>query len=297
MRALERIFVIASHTFTQLVRMKVFGFLAVFALILIGAHFFELPNSHAPDTVAEEELRMMKSSAMGAMSLFSIIFAVAATGLLLPRDVEDRTLYTILCKPVPRFDYLAGKYLGVVFTIFIALLLMDLLFIGALQIRTAAVVAERMELGTYLNWTSDELDAERAEVLAQGATWNVQLGILAIWLKAIVIAGVALLISTFSTSTLFTIIMGFLIYFIGHFSGEAREYWVSQSGEISFLARSMTHIVSVLFPDFRLYNVIDGAIAGLQISLSVMGQLIGLSVIYACVYLLLSWFAFAKKEF
>lgn len=297
MGSINRISVIAGHTLTQLIRMKVFGFLVVFAVILIAAHFFKLPHTYGPDSVAEEELRMMKSTAMGAMSLFAIIFSIAATGLLIPRDVEDRTLYTILCKPVPRFDYLAGKYIGVLLTVFIALVLMDLLLMGALQMRTSAVLAERLQIAQHFGWSEDLIAAERRDVLKQGVTWNVQAGVLSIFLKAMVSAGVALLISTFSTSTLFTIIMGFLVYFIGHYAGDAREYWLTQQLDVSPFTRIGSHFISVVFPDFRLYNVIDGAIAGLDIPLKVIGKLIGVSLIYGTVYLVLSWFTFAKKEF
>ena len=295
--SLRRISVIAGHTFTLLVRMKVFGFLAVFAIILIAAHFFKLPQTYGPESVAEEELCMMKSSAMGAMSLFAVIFSIAATGLLIPRDVEDRTLYTILCKPVPRFDYLAGKYLGVLFTVFIALLIMDLLMSVALYLRTMSVLEERMNTAAALGWSEEVKETERQEVLRQGVTWSVHAGVLAIFLKAMVSAGVALLISTFSTSTLFTIIMGFLVYFIGHYAGDAREYWLSKQLDESPFTRFGSHLMSVVFPDFRLFNIIDGAIAGIPITASMIWKLTAISMIYAAVYLILSWFAFAKKEF
>jgi len=42
-----------------------------------------------------------------------LVYSIAATALLLPRDVEDRTLYTILSKPVPRIEYLLGRLVGV----------------------------------------------------------------------------------------------------------------------------------------------------------------------------------------
>ena len=296
MKSLHRIIVIAQNTFTQLVRMKVFGFFAVFALIMIAAHFFKLPHTYSLEAEAQE-LRMLKGSAMGAMSLFAIIFSVAATGLLLPRDVEDRTLYTILCKPVPRFDYLVGKYLGVLLTIFIALILMDALMMFALKVRTDAVVAERVAQGERLGWSMELIDVERKEVLQHGNSWSTQAGVFAIFLKSSVMAGVALLISTFSTSTLFTIIMGFVVYFIGHFSGEAREFWLSQQLDVSPFVRNASHLVSVFFPDFRVFNIIDGAIEGLIVPFKAVLQLTILSLIYAAVYLILSWFTFAKKEF
>ena len=63
------------------------------------------------------------------MSIFTWLLAVLATAMLLPKDIEDRTLYTILAKPVPRFEYLLGKFLGVLLLLFIALSLMSVVFV------------------------------------------------------------------------------------------------------------------------------------------------------------------------
>ena len=64
---------------------------------------------------------MLKDVSLGAMSIFTWLLAVLATAMLLPKDIEDRTLYTILAKPVPRFEYLLGKLLGVLALLFVAL--------------------------------------------------------------------------------------------------------------------------------------------------------------------------------
>ncbi|MEG1071798.1 MAG: hypothetical protein RSE01_08290, partial [Akkermansia sp.] len=69
---------------------------------------------------------LLKNSAFGAMRLFGLIFCVTATSLLIPKDTEDRILYTILCKPVPRIDYLMGKALGVLALTVLAVGIMDL---------------------------------------------------------------------------------------------------------------------------------------------------------------------------
>ena len=106
---LSRVLVIALHAFTQLVRMKVFYFLAMFAVIAIASNFFDLPQHQGPESVGVNVLRSIQSWSLGTMTLFSVVLSIVATALLLPKDVEDRTLYTILAKPVPRLDYLAGK--------------------------------------------------------------------------------------------------------------------------------------------------------------------------------------------
>ncbi|RYD47643.1 MAG: hypothetical protein EOP85_05080, partial [Verrucomicrobiaceae bacterium] len=96
---LGRILVIARHAFTQLVRMKVFYFLAVFGVIAIASNFFDLPQHEGPESVGVNVLRSIKSWSLGTMTLFSVVLSIVATALLLPKDVEDRTLYTILAKP------------------------------------------------------------------------------------------------------------------------------------------------------------------------------------------------------
>ena len=55
---MHRILTIASGTFTQLVRMKVFYFLAIFVILAIGLNFFRLPTHIGPEAVAEQELRL-----------------------------------------------------------------------------------------------------------------------------------------------------------------------------------------------------------------------------------------------
>jgi len=116
----ERMWVIARHTFTQLSRMKVFYILLVFFILVIGINFFELPSNNAGANSAEEHLKMIKNMSFGAMEIFSLLFGISATALLIPKDVEERTLYTILSKPVPRIDYLFGKLLGVLLIILVS---------------------------------------------------------------------------------------------------------------------------------------------------------------------------------
>ena len=173
------------------------------------------------------------------MTLFSVVLSVVATALLLPKDVEDRTLYTILAKPVPRFDYLAGKLLGVLLLVFVSLALMDVLMTVVLQIRTSMVVAQQETMATAMGYTAGchRLAArgnpgQRAELVAAGRGASRCSCGRPSWPRW------RLLISTFSTSTLFTTIVSFLIYFIGHFQADARDFYLQagQAGEGSFCA-------------------------------------------------------------
>jgi hypothetical protein len=291
----RRIGVITMHTFTQLVRMKVFYFLGVFAVILLGSNLFGIQDLGRPELEGTDVLRSIRSWSLGTMTLFSVVLAVVATALLLPKDVEDRTLYTILAKPVPRLDYLIGKFGGVLLLLFVSLVVMDLLMSGVLAFRTHRLVAEQVADLTRREWPADEIEAVRREILAQGATWSLHGAVVAVFLRAAVMASIALLISTLSTSTLFTTITGFLIYFIGNFQADARAVYFGAG--FSPLERIAGMAVAVIFPDFQLFNVIDAVIEGELFPAGRMAMLLGLSAFYVTLHLFVSWIVFADKEF
>ncbi len=293
-----RTWVIASHTFTQLVRMKVFYFLLVFAVIAIASNFFDMPQHAGPEAVGANVLRSIKSWSLGAMTLFSVVLAVVATALLLPKDVEDRTLYTILAKPVPRIDYLAGKLLGVMALVFVSLLVMDVLMTAVLHLRTQMVLEHQMAMAEALNYTDEARESLRADTLAQGPNWSLQGAVLAVFLRSAVIAAVALLVSTFSTSTLFTAVISFLVYFIGHFQADMRTAYLAggADGE-GWIARGISLLMSLILPDFQIFNVVDSVIEGQLIPLAVMAQLVGVGLFYLIFYTICSWLIFADKEF
>jgi hypothetical protein len=111
-------------------------------------------------------------------------------------------------------------------------------------------------------------------------------------------ASLALLISTFSSSTLFTTIVSFLIYFIGHFQADARNLYL-QSGEAGegVFARLASLLLSLVLPDFQLFNVIDAVIEGQALPMIAVAKLALVGLYYAVFFTFASWFIFADKEF
>ena len=300
--SLRRAGIIALNTVTQLVRMKVFYFLAPIALLFVGLQFFDVFWYEGPEaSQPQQELMMHKNLCLGTMMLFSSLFAIVSTALVIPGDIEDRTLYTILCKPVPRLDYLVGKLLGVISVIFVAMLVMDILMVVTLHYRTQAVSAE---LGEYLGavgWGEEEVRQGQAEVVSHGPSLILQYGVLAHFFKASIIAAVALLISTFSTSTLFTIASSVMIWIIGAVQSLAREglFTKGEYGvEPGMVDRILGTIISLVFPDFQLFeSVSDGAARVMEIGMFDMLHLGGLTFFYIAIYTVLSWFVFSDKEF
>src|SRR5919204_6789228 len=130
----SRIFAITSNTLTELTRLKVFYVLLVFSLLLIGSSIFMAQFSF------QQEFQILKDVSLGAISIFTSLLAIVATARMLPQDIEDRTLYTILAKPVPRFEYVVGKIAGVLLLLAISTVVMVAAFVAVLYMREQAVL-------------------------------------------------------------------------------------------------------------------------------------------------------------
>src|SRR6266513_495053 len=133
-----RIFAITTNTLTDLTRQKVFYVVLMFGLLLIGSSVFMARFTF------QQEFQILKDISLGAMSILSSLLAIVATARLIPQDIEDRTVYTILAKPVPRFEYVLGKLFGVLLLIAISTLVMSVLFVAVLYLREQTILRETM---------------------------------------------------------------------------------------------------------------------------------------------------------
>ena len=120
-----RVAAITTNTLTELTRLKVFYVVLLFALLLIGNSIFMARLTF------QQEFQVLKDISLGAMSIFTSLLAIVATARLIPQDIEDRTIYTILAKPVPRFEYLLGKLAGVLLLLAISVIIMSALFFSS----------------------------------------------------------------------------------------------------------------------------------------------------------------------
>ncbi len=280
-----RIAAIARNTLTELVRQKVFYILLVFALCAIGSSVFMARLTF------QEEFQMLKDVCLGAMSIFTSLLAILATANFLPKDSEDRTIYTLLSKPVPRFAYLLGKLAGIIMLLFLFTLLMSAVFAAVLWMREQAVLAE-----TRANLQGEDLTMALKTIA--GSTFNINLipGILIIFVKAALLASMTLFISTFATSSLFTVMIAAAIYFIGHLQATAREYWMQGMVDVQWWTRVLIALVALLFPDLQAFNLADDVIAGAAIPVGIFLKTFALGWTYVAVYFALAAFVFAGRE-
>jgi ABC-2 type transport system permease protein len=282
-----RIFAIARNTFTDLARQKVFYVILVFALALIGSSVFMARFSF------QQEFQILKDVSLGAMSIFSSLLAIVATARLIPQDIEERTVYTILAKPVPRFEYLLGKLFGVLLLLAVSVALMSALFVAVLYAREQSVLNETAH---QLNSAPhDQLDATLIAVRNAGLKIDIFTGVAVILLKASLLAALTLFVSTFATTNIFTIVVMVFVYFIGHLQATAREYWLDQQNT-GWLAKTFLAVVALIFPDLQAFNLVDEIVAGAAIPAALFAKTVLLGIFYIVIYTLAATFVFYGKE-
>ena len=285
--SLGRLAAIAGNTFTGLTRLKIFYVLLLFALLLIGSSVFMAQMTF------QQEFQVLKDIALGAMSLFISLLAIIATARLLPQDIEDRTAYTVLAKPVSRFEYLAGKLLGVLLLLALSLIAMGALFFLVLALREQSVLSETAR---QMRAAPPEQSAEALRLVrAAGFNPNLFSGIAVIYAKGCLLAALTLFVSTFATSTIFTTIVMAFVYFIGHLQPIAREYWL-QTNSAGWLTKTFLALVALLFPDLQLFNLTDDVVAGNAVPLALLFKTLAMGLFYTGFYLALAWAAFFRKE-
>ena len=282
-----RIFAITTNTLTELTRQKVFYFVLIFALLLIGSSVFMARFTF------QQEFQILKDISLGAMSIFSALLAIVTTARLIPQDIEDRTVYTILAKPVPRFEYLLGKLFGVLLLLAISIALMSALFVAVLYLREQTVLNETQRQMSRA--PGEQLDAALNSVRAAGLNIDILAGIAVIFLKACLLAALTLFVSTFATTNIFTIVVMVFVYFIGHLQATAREYWLEQQ-TAGWITHAFLAIVALIFPDLQAFNLVDEIVAGAAIPVALFAKTALLGIFYTAIYTLAAIFVFYGKE-
>jgi Cu-processing system permease protein len=237
-----RIATIASNTFREAVRDRVLYNLIAFAVLLSGAAILVGQIS------IDIEKLVVINLGLTAVSLFGIVIAIFIGIGLVSKEIEKRTLYTVLSRPVRRWEFIVGKFFGLAGTLVVNAFFMAIGVFGALL-----YVAHRFQ----------KPDA-----------W-VLVALYFIILQFVIICSLALLFSSFS-SPLLSAVFAFSLFVIGTFSEDLRNFAAMANGITKWLATAVAYLV----PNFSALNVISSAAHGQPVA----GQLIVYNTIYALLY-------------
>jgi len=238
----HRIAYIARNTFREAVRDRVLYNLIFFAVLMSGAAILVGQIS-----IGIERL-VVVNLGLTAVSLFGMVIAIFIGIGLVSKEIEKRTLYTVLSRPVQRWEFIVGKFLGLAAT---------------LVVNTSC-----MAIGVFaaLLYVSPRLQIADVWILV---------AIYFIVLQFLIITSLALLFSSFSSSLL-AAVFAFSLFVIGSFSDDLRGFASLAQGATRWLATAAAYLT----PNFSSLNVIASVAHGQPVS----PQLIFTNTLYAVVY-------------
>ena len=216
---------IAVNVFRESVRDKVLYNLVLFALMLMGVSYLLAQLS------AGQEIKIIKDLGLAAMSLFGLFIAVFIGIGLVSKEVERRSIYALLAKPIRRRELVVGKYAGLVLTLLVNISVMTVAYYAVLGVMAWVN-------GSWFkpHWEAPALDPALLKAIAM------------ICLQLMIITAVALLFSTFS-SPMLAAGLTFGLYIVGHFNADLKNFEaVVDSRPIAYLARAMYYLLPNLAP-------------------------------------------------
>lgn len=239
---IRRVEAVAFNTFREAVRDRVLYNLVFFALLLVAS---------APllgqISIGVQRVLLINLS-LTAISVFGIVISIFVGISLVSKEIEKRTLYPILSRPVGRGEFIVGKYFGLS---------------GTLLVNTTAMAA-----GFYFALFLMVRQFTRADA-------NILTAIYFLLLQFLVVIGLTLLFSTFS-SPLLSALFALSMFVAGTFSGDLRAFAAMSRGPERWLAQGTSYVI----PNLASLNVITRVAHDQKISAS----LIGYNTLYALLY-------------
>lgn len=257
---MSTIFMIAKNTFRECVRNKVLYNIIFFALVMLALSYF------VSEWSSLERRKVIQDFTLAIISLFGLLIAVFLGTSLIHKEVDRRTVYVILSKPVMRWQFVAGKYFGLAFT-----LLLNTAFLGLCGLLVQ--ILTRVSVSPLYVWA-----------------------VVLIFFEVAVVLAISILFSSFSTpfvsavSTIIVTVTGKLSYDILLYAEKIRQ------GGNDFLAQIISGIYYTV-PNLENFNIRARVVHGIETS----NELIRFSMLYAVAfiffYLVISCVIFSRREF
>ncbi len=287
-RSINAISAIARITLTEALRQKTLNVVLVFGLVLLGGSDFFTQFSF------QEEFKFLKDLAYAVISISGLLVALMGAAQLIPAEIERRTLYTTLSKPVHRFEFVLGKYLGLLLLLTLIVAIMSAVFAGVLFWKESRILGDLAAGGGA---ALEEGQIRMIEsVREQSRDPGMIQAIALIWCKLAVISAISVFFSTIATSTIFIVSTTLMIYFTGHLQAVARQLWLHEQTVPEFYKKAVLAVISWIIPDFQSYNLIDEIIAGNKILWSDSVPIMLYSLIYVAVIMAVASLIFEERE-
>lgn len=279
---MAKIWAIAHNTFKEAVRNRILYILLIFALLILGSS-----GIISDLTIAEKE-RIIRDLGLASISFFGLLIAVFVGIGLVYNEMDKKTIYTIISKPIDRYQFLLGKFFGLLLTIYVIEIFMCyfFLFVLYMQSYTADEVLEKvMWTNVDGNWIKSSmltvvLYLIKSFILSLVKAFgslilvynnpivaNIVPVVFYTCLELAIITAFAILYSTITTPTL-SALLTVLTFVVGRLNEDIMRYtWrLQEKGALTTLSGKLkygfAYISAHLSPNLELFNKRLAAITG-----------------------------------
>lgn len=249
---------IALNTFKEAIRDRVLYSLLVFALLMIVSSVL------LSDIAVGGRLKIIKDAGLASISIFGMLISVFIGIGLINKELERRTLYTVLTKPVSRSLFIFAKFLGLALVLLVEVLIMTAGLLALLFVMEGVV------------------------------EWLLLKAVFLIYLELLVITAIAVFFSCFSSSPALSGIFCLGLYVIGHLSSDIKAFSEKAGGAFVKFAGSAIYY---LLPNLENFNIKSEAVSGIYVGWQYLFLVSGYAFIYTAIVLIAAMIVFQRKDF
>jgi ABC-type transport system involved in multi-copper enzyme maturation permease subunit len=261
---------IAINGFRESVRDKVMYSLVGFAILLIATSYV------LGQLTAGQDLKIMKDVGLSSIAILGLFMAVFIGIGLVSKEVERRSIYGLLAKPVRRHQIVLGKFAGLALTLAVNIAIMTI----ALYLVLA-----------YVGWGENEFAKQAREAPALDPAMLKAVALILVQLM--IVTATALFFSTFSTPIL-SAGLTFGVYVAGFFSQDLRNFdQVVNSRVVQMLARGLYYVL----PNLASFDITTQVVHGLPVGWRYMAVTTAYGLVYVAILLVLGATIFSRRDF
>ena len=214
---------------------------------------------------------------LSTISFIGLLLSIFAGINLITKDIDKRSIYTVISLPISRSQYLIAKFFGLVSLIFFSLLILTLF--GSISIKLTSYLYPQ-DINSQIYWL------------------KFFLSIFYIALKLIIIVSAVFLFSSFATSTFLPLVLSFIFYFIGESIEEVKIFIEGVGKEkTSSIVKAIAQFAYYIFPNLSAFDLKVHAIYGLPLDYGNLLFVFLYSIFYTAIILTLSVMIFRRREF
>ncbi len=252
-----KIVAIALNTFKECIRDRILYNLLIFAVLIIGL------SAVLSTLTFGEQVRIIINIGLAAINIFGVMMAIFLGIGLVYKEIDRRTIYTILSKPIKRYEFLIGKFFGLLITLVLNLAVMTAGLVGVVYL-TGWVINVLLFKAVFL-----------------------------IFMEFVLITSIAMLFSCFSTPTL-SAIFTLSFYVIGHLTEDIKFFG---SKADSLFAKKLSSLIYYALPNLENFNIKGFVVygSGVDNSFILFSTLYG--ILYSAMLIVISILIFQKRDF